>query len=122
MRFTVRSLAARPCFASAADRCAALSVVHSSGPVGSPRVAGSSSRFSAFSSPGSFSSARFRPAPRARCRPVASQTRVTPPRPSARASVAAHSRRPRSSSSRSITEYFSAIASVTPSSMTSRRP
>ena len=71
--------------------------------------------------PGSFSSARFRPAPGTRCRPVAStppgpadsnsrrpewirlrdipaasDTHVTPPRPSDRASTAAHSRLRRS--------------------------
>ena len=138
-RFTVRSPTRCPCSRSASPNRLALRLVQRSGPDGSPRVAGSTSRSSAFVRPGSRSSARFLPAPGDRCRsdaptpasssrrpfamvtrdiPVASATRAVPPRPNARASVAAHSLRARSSSTGRRSRYFPSIVRVAASSMT----
>ena len=109
--------------------------VQRSGDFGSPRVAGSTSASSAGRKPASVSVSRGRPAPsrRTRCfaatgtrclaspncfipavivgrvRPTARATTLTPPYPSARASVAAHSRRICSSITPRSASNFSAI-------------
>ena len=104
---------------SAAANLTWLLATQSSGRIGSPRVAGSTSRRKSPSNVGSWvvsgrrplPSRRIRPgaklgpsrsfSPRPivlRARPVARDTAATPPRAAARASVAAKSRRPRSSS------------------------
>ena len=102
--------------------------VQRSGDSGSPRVEGSTSLCMAASNWGSSSVRRLRPAPGRRtrgagsftpaancffprstvvlARPVARTTAASPPRPSARASLAAQSRRCRSSSAGESARYF----------------
>ena len=102
-RFTVRSLTGCPASRNRSANRAALLHVQRSGSVGSPRVTGSSSRSSASTKPASRAVSVLRPPPGRRCRaaptgaapassslnpartvtrdiPVASATRVTPPR------------------------------------------
>ena len=103
IRATVRSDTGCPAPVSASARLRVDLVVHTSGDIGSPRVSGSTSAFSAAVSPGSVSASFLRPPPGARtradgsatpsssrtpratvsgCTPVASATTVIPPRPS----------------------------------------
>jgi len=111
-----------------AASCRTLFDVQRSGDVGSPDAEGSTRPSRSLSSVGSLASVRFRPPPGRRTRsagalarvlnslrprviveypmPVARATPAMPPRPSARASVAAHSRRARSVSAGANARYF----------------
>ncbi len=126
-----------PLLDSAAASFALLLHVHRSGDIGSPRVSGSTSCSNASFTPGWVFSIPGRPAPARRTRPVtwtphsisrrplrtvsrakpvAAETRASPPYPMARDSAAAHKRRPRSSSNGPTTEYLATTAASVPSS------
>ena len=138
-RLTVRSLTGCPCARRAAANWAALLHVHRSRDIGSPRVTGSTKVSRACRRCGSCRLRGLRPPPRWRTRageacgpdavsarassckparmvpresPVASATRLMPPRPMARASTAAHTRRARSSKSGLKLINFAAMASL----------
>ena len=120
-----------PCIRSSSANDRVLLHVQRSGHIGSPRTVGSSNASSASESSGSLSSCDKRPPPGflwrpaskssgatssatplrivLSDRPVARETADTPPHPIERASIAAHRRLPRSSSSGSIRRYFSRI-------------
>ncbi len=108
--------------------CRTLFAVHRSGDRGSPEAVGSTKPSRSRSSVGSLSMVRFRPPPGRRTRPAATRARdrtsrsprvivdvempvacatsVMPPRPRARASVAAHTRRDRSVSVGASARYL----------------
>jgi hypothetical protein len=113
----VVELTCQPAFDSAPVSFALLLQVYRKGELGSPRVSGSTNASKARFTPGCDCSIPGRPAPgrRIRCRsmlfapnssrprrivtrdrPVAADTKDSPPYPIARASAAAHRRRPRS--------------------------
>ena len=128
---TVSALIGCPISVSAAASFAMLFDTHIKGRMGSPNGAGSTSRLSAGTSPGSASDTDRRPPPARRTRPFASgspsrsssprliveraspvifETSARPPRPALRASTAANNRRPRSSSRAPTVSHRSRIA------------
>ena len=124
--------ALKPRSASVADRWRWLLLTHSKAASGSPRIDDCTRSRSAAKSPGCVSIAGLRPPPARRTRPpsaavparrsarprpmvlraipLARETAVTPPRPAARASLAANKRRPLSSRDRASTSKRTLIA------------
>ena len=135
---TVEGLTTNPCLQSSAARVRVLLQVQRRGLIGSPRVVGFIILSSASKSPGCSVVNDLRPPPLRRCRsgangsglssslipvrivrseiPVAVATATIPPRPSDLASIAAHLRRPRSSSSDERCRYLSRIHSTSDAS------
>jgi hypothetical protein len=125
-------LTAYPCRVNSAAKRRVLLPVQRNGDAGSPRVTGSTKASKAAGSPGTSTVSRFRPPPARlirdgasgrfcansaiprtivfRANRVARATTAIPPRPRARASLPAHSRRCRSFMVGSSASYFARIA------------